>query len=82
MKKLFLLLILTSCSHDCPEYDPCDCNLVVDPFTHNSTENGVTTYVTQFVIKNECTGLNEPAHHVTTNINEIPKEFECYKPKN
>jgi hypothetical protein len=84
MKKLLLLslVVLTSCSHDCPEpkFNPCDCLLVTDPTTWQFTdENGIITYNTYFVGKNECLGISEPMNFETTNINEIPKEFECFK---
>jgi hypothetical protein len=74
------LLILTSCSHDCPEFDPCDCLLITDPVTWQSTnENGQIVHTTYFVGKNECKGISEPMHHETTNINQIPKENTCYE---
>jgi hypothetical protein len=79
MKKLFLILLLTSCSHDCPDYDPCDCLLVTDPVSFQSTnENGQIVHTTYFIGKNECKGISELMHDITTNINEIPKEFDCY----
>jgi hypothetical protein len=85
-KALFIILFITlSCSHDyddCPKptFDPCDCLLVTDPVTWQSTdENGVITHTTYFVGKNECKGISEPMHHITTNINEVPKEFSCYE---
>jgi len=81
MKKLLLLLLFASCSNDdCIEYNPCDCILVTDPVTWQSTDNtGLITYTTYFVGKNECNGFSEPYNNQTTDINKIPKEFSCYK---
>lgn len=80
MKKLFLLLIFSGCSHDCPEFDPCDCIIITDPVSFQSTNaNGQIVHTTYFVGKNECKGISELMDDVTTNINEIPKEFDCYE---
>lgn len=82
MKKVFILLslITISCSHDCPTYNPCDCILVTDPVTWQSTnDKGQIVHTTYFVGKNECKNIAEPMTHITTNINKIPKEFTCYK---
>jgi hypothetical protein len=84
MKKLFLIpLILLSCSSDdCVMFDPCNCLLVTDPVTwQDENENGQIEYTTYFVAKNECKGINEPKHYKTTDINKVPKEFECFKNK-
>lgn len=79
MKKLFLILILSGCSHDCPEYDPCDCLLITDATTWQSTdENGTITFNTYFVGKNECKNISEPMNFETTDINKIPKENTCF----
>ena len=82
MKKLFLIpLILLSCSSDdCIPFDPCNCLLVTDPVTwQEENSNGQIEYTTFFVGKNECKGIAEPKHYVTTDINKVPKEFECFK---
>ena len=85
MKKLLLLslVVLTSCSHDCPEpkIDPCDCIKIHDPFTHNQTINGTTTFTTQFVGYPVCDTIGVHMTHSTTNANFIPIEGECFENK-
>jgi len=80
MKKLILILLLTSCSHDCPDFDPCDCIKVYDPISHNQTdENNVTTFTTQFVGYPVCDTIGVHMTHSTTNPNFIPIEGECFE---
>lgn len=81
MKKLSLFLFLLffgCCNDDEIKPNPC-CVLVYDPFTHNSTVNGITTYTTYFNGIHQCDTLVVQMHHITTNPNEIPKDGECFK---
>jgi hypothetical protein len=80
MKKLFIIpLILLSCSSDDIAKDPCECIAVDDPFTHNATVNGVTTFTTHFNGLPICDTIVIQMHYVTTNPNYIPKDGECFK---
>ena len=80
MKKLFLIpLILLSCSSDDTIQNPCDCIEVTDPFTHNATVNGITTFTTYFNGVPKCDTIVIQMHYVTTNANNIPKDGECFR---
>lgn len=82
MKKIINLLTLLTISSCCNDEeiktDPC-CVKVDDPFTHNSTVDGITTYTTYFNGIHQCDTLVVQMHHVTTNPNDIPKDGECFK---
>ena len=83
MKRTFKILavglLFLGCSHDCPDFDPCDCIKVHDPFTHNQTVNGKTIYTTQFVGYPVCDTIGIHMTHSTNNPNFIPKDGECFK---
>lgn len=80
MKTIFLIpLILLSCSSDDVIVNPCDCIVVDDPFTHNKTVNGVTTYTTHFNGLPSCDTIVIQMHYVTTNANNIPRYGECFR---
>lgn len=80
MKKLFLIpLILLSCSSDDTIPNPCDCITVTDPFTHNETVNGITTFTTYFNGVPKCDTIVIQMHYQTTNPKNIPIDKECFR---
>ena len=78
MKKLFLLLILTSCSHDYK--DPCECDKITDAVTFQKLTPRGIEFETVITTMNVCdSSQTQLQHHFTKKRNKIPKIGDCFK---